>query len=79
MACTVAVEDVIDEHYEKQAQKLGDTEPELKSVIEQFQADEQAHRDTALEHGATGAPGYPVLSAAIKAGSRLAIWLSERI
>ena len=24
-------------------------------------------------------PGYPLLSAGIKAGSRLAIWLSERI
>ena len=79
MACTVAVEDVIDEHYEKQAQKLDDTESELKAVIEKFQADEREHRDTALEHGATGAPGYPVLSGAIKAGSRLAIWLSERI
>jgi len=25
------------------------------------------------------APGYPILSAAIKTGSRMAIWLSERI
>ena len=37
------------------------------------------HRDTALAHGAEQAPAYPVLSAAIKAGSRLAIWLSERV
>ena len=30
-------------------------------------------------HEAERAPAYPVLSAAIKSGSRLAIWLSERI
>ena len=30
MACTVAVEDVIGKHYEKQAKELGDKEPALK-------------------------------------------------
>jgi ubiquinone biosynthesis monooxygenase Coq7 len=54
-------------------------EAALQAVVEEFRADELEHRDTALAHGAEGAPGYPVLSAAIKAGSRLAIWLSERI
>ena len=29
-------------------------------------------------HGAKEAPGYEILTGAIKAGSRLAIWLSER-
>jgi ubiquinone biosynthesis monooxygenase Coq7 len=79
MACTVAVEEVIDEHYEKQAERLGDADPELAAAIVQFRADELAHRDTALEHGATEALGYDLLSAAIKTGSRLAIWLSTRI
>ncbi len=78
MACTVAVEEVIDEHYTEQADALGDDEPELKSVIEEFTADEQAHRDTGLAHGAERAPAYPLLSAAVKAGSRAAIWLSTR-
>jgi ubiquinone biosynthesis monooxygenase Coq7 len=79
MACTVAVEEVIDEHYRDQIETLGDAEPALKAEIEEFRADEIEHRDTGLAHGATSAPGYPVLSAAIKAGSRLAIWLSTRL
>ena len=79
MACTVAVEEVIDEHYAGQAEQLGEDEAELKATIEQFRAEELEHRDTGLEHDAEGAPAYPVLTGAIKAGSRLAIWLSERI
>ena len=79
MACTVAVEEVIDEHYAGQAERLGDANPQLTETILQFRADELAHRDAALEHGAEAAPGYDLLSAFIKTGSRLAIWLSERI
>ncbi len=78
MACTAAVEEVIDQHYEKQASSLGDEESELKDTIEEFRAEEVEHRDIALEEGAEQAPGYPLLSAGIKAGSRAAIWLSER-
>jgi ubiquinone biosynthesis monooxygenase Coq7 len=79
MACTVAVEEVIDEHYANQAERLGEADPQLAAAIGEFRADELAHRDAALEHGATEALGYDVLSAVIKTGSRLAIWLSERI
>jgi 3-demethoxyubiquinol 3-hydroxylase len=79
MACTVAVEEVIDEHYAKQAEALGDSEPELKATIEAFRADEIAHREIGLAEGATQAPGYPLLTGAIKTGSRLAIWLAERV
>ncbi|MBL8838096.1 MAG: demethoxyubiquinone hydroxylase family protein [Alphaproteobacteria bacterium] len=79
MACTVAVEEVIDEHYAAQAAALGDREPALKAVIEEFRREELEHRDEGLAHGATEAPAYELLSSAIKAGSRLAIWLSTRI
>jgi ubiquinone biosynthesis monooxygenase Coq7 len=81
MACTVAVEEVIDEHYAKQSERLEEdrNEAELRDTIEEFRAEELEHRDTALEHGAEQAPGYEVLTAAVKTGSRLAIWLSERI
>jgi ubiquinone biosynthesis monooxygenase Coq7 len=82
MACTVAIEEVIDEHYQQQSERLsGDThqdEPMLKSTIDEFRAEELQHRDTALGLGAADAVGYPVLSAVIKTGSRAAIWLSER-
>lgn len=78
MACTQAVEEVIDEHYAQQAEALGEQEPALKATIEQFRAEELEHRDTAVEQGAEEAPAHPVLTGAIKAGSRLAIWLSQR-
>ena len=79
MACTVAIEEVIEAHYGGQAARLGPEEAELKDTIEEFQADEREHRATALDHGAEQTPGYEVLRGAIKSGSRLAIWLSERI
>ena len=79
MACTVAVEEVIDEHYRGQAERLGEDEPALRERLLAFRDDELAHREVALAHGAAETPGYELLSAAIKAGSRLAIWLSERL
>ena len=78
MACTVAVEEVIDEHYARQAAALGDEEPELKRMIEEFRGQEIEHRDIGLKEGAEQAPGYELLKGAIKTGSRLAIWLAER-
>ena len=79
MACTAAVEEVIDEHYAKQAAALGDDEAELRETIEKFREDELEHRDTAIAHEAEETPGYEALSAVIKKGSKLAIWLSERV
>jgi ubiquinone biosynthesis monooxygenase Coq7 len=84
MACTVAVEEVIIEHYADQSARLGalpsnEAEPVLKQMIEEFRAEEVEHCDTARANDAEKAPGYTILSSAIKTGSRLAIWLSERV
>ena len=79
MACTVAVEEVIDEHYAAQAEALGDDEPALKQTIETFREEELEHRDIGYAEGAEQAPGYPVLTRAVKGASKLAIWLSERV
>jgi 3-demethoxyubiquinol 3-hydroxylase len=79
MACTVAVEEVIDEHYRAQTERLGDRDPDLARTIEEFRADELKHRDVAIEHGATDALGYELISAVVKTGSRLAIWISTRL
>jgi len=79
MACTVAVEEVIEEHYAQQIAALGDDEAELRDKLTAFRDDELEHRDVGLAHEAEAAPAYPALSAAIKSGSRLAIWLSERL
>ena len=78
MACTAAVEEVIEQHYADQAALLADEDRELKGTIEKFRDEEIEHRATALAEGAEQAPAYPVLTGAVKAGSRLAIWLSER-
>ncbi len=79
MACTDAVETVIDEHYQEQLDSLGDKDPELSDMIRQFQAEEVEHREIAKEHGSEQAVAYPVLSGAIKAGCRAAIWLAKRV
>ena len=79
MACTVAVEEAIDEHYRAQEDTLGDDEAELRADIARFRAEELEHRDTGLEHEAEQAPAYRLLSAAIKTGCKLAIKISERV
>lgn len=80
MACTVAVEEVIDEHYARQQAKLGgDQDPPLEQLITKCREEENEHKETGLAHGAEQAFGYPVLSSAIKGGARLAIWLSTRV
>lgn len=79
LACTDAVETEIDRHYGRQLEQLGDDDPELAGDIAEFRAEEVEHRDTAREAGATGAFGYPLLTAAIRAGCKAAIELSKRI
>lgn len=79
MACTAAVEEVIGEHYAEQSAALGDDERELRETIEAFRDDEMHHRDVSLQHGAAAAPAFVPLTTAIKAGTRLAIWLSKKL
>jgi 3-demethoxyubiquinol 3-hydroxylase len=79
MACTDAVETEIDRHYSEQLAELGDEDPELAADITEFQAEELEHRETARAHGAEEAIAYPLLTAAIRAGCRVAIELSKRI
>ena len=79
MACTAAVETEIDAHYREQLEQLGDDDPELSAAIADFRAEELEHKEAALAAGAEGAPGYPLLSATIRAGCRAAIALAKRI
>jgi ubiquinone biosynthesis monooxygenase Coq7 len=79
MACTVAVEEAIDEHYRAQVETLGESEPELRQTIETFRAEELEHRDIGLANEAELAPAYRLLSAAIKVGCKVAIKASERV
>ena len=79
MACTAAIETEIDLHYGAQVDRLGDDDSALSAIIREFRAEEVEHRDAALAAGAERAPAYPLLSAAIRLGCRMAIGLSERI
>ncbi|WP_243457052.1 demethoxyubiquinone hydroxylase family protein [Parasphingorhabdus cellanae] len=80
MACTAAVETEIDLHYKEQLEQLeSENDPELLSKIAEFREEELEHKQTAIESGAEDTPGYPVLSAAIRLGCKVAIGLSKRI
>jgi ubiquinone biosynthesis monooxygenase Coq7 len=79
MACTVAVEEVIGEHYKRQVDEIRDREPDLAGKLERLREQELEHRATGLAEGAEKAPGYPVLSGLIKAGCRLAIKVAQKV
>lgn len=79
MACTAAVEDVIEKHYGEQAEDLARDEPELAETVSQFRLDELEHKHTAEAEGAEETPGYRLLSAAIRSGCRVAIKLAEKV
>ncbi|KAF4116118.1 hypothetical protein G5714_003607 [Onychostoma macrolepis] len=83
MACTVAVEESISEHYNSQIRTLMEKDPEkyteLLQLIKEFRDDEMEHHDTGLEHDAETVPGYQLMKAIIQAGCKAAIYVSERL
>lgn len=79
MACTVAVEEVIDEHYREQLKTLSDNEKLLKEKIEKFRLEEVEHRDIGLENHAEDAAAYPILRGAVRTATKFAIFLSKKI
>ena len=79
MACTIAVEEVIGEHYQKQAENLGEDEADLKTKIERFRDEELEHRDIAIDYKGREARHYKLLHDVIQAGCRTAIKIAEKI
>ena len=79
MLCTASVEEVIDDHYKNQINKLGSDENELKKKIEKFNEDENNHKKIAYETGATNKGLYSIMDKLIRTGSRIAIAISEKI
>ncbi len=79
MLCTASVEEVIDEHYQNQIDKIGDDEKELKKKIIKFREDELHHKDIAYKNGANKDGVYSILDKMIKTSSRIAIRISEKI
>ena len=79
MLCTASVEEVIDKHYLNQINQLGPEEKELKKKITKFRDDELDHKDIAYKEGATKKGIYSIMDKIIKAGSKIAINISEKI
>lgn len=82
MTCTVAVEEVIDKHYEEQLESLKEQELENKDLIkkiEKFQAEELEHKNIALENNAEDLNIYQPLKFVIGQISKLAITISKKI
>jgi ubiquinone biosynthesis monooxygenase Coq7 len=79
MACTVAVEEVIDAHYQEQLATLGENEAQLKEKIEKFRKEEVEHKNIGLENNAENTTGYLILRSVVGAATKLAIFLSKRI
>jgi len=79
MACTIAVEEVIGEHYQKQADVLGEDERDLHAIVERFRDEELEHRDIAVNHEGREAQHYKILRSVIQRGCRTAIKIAEKI
>ncbi len=79
MACTVAVEKVIGEHYQEQLDLLKNDHKDLKKTISKFRDDELEHHDIGIEHDAESAPGYKIMSKVIELGCKTAIAISKKI
>ena len=79
MACTVAVEKVIGEHYQEQLDLLKDDHKDLKKTISKFRDDELEHHDIGIDHDAESAPGYRIMSKVIEFGCKTAIAISKKV
>jgi ubiquinone biosynthesis monooxygenase Coq7 len=78
MACTVAVEEVITEHYNSQLAS-GVLDAALTPTIQKFRDEEMEHHATGLAHEAESAPFYGLLSGIIRAGCKMAIAASAHL
>jgi ubiquinone biosynthesis monooxygenase Coq7 len=76
MTATVAIEEVIDQHYAHQIDII-ENDAALKSAIETIREDELEHRDIALKHNPQAIVAYPLIKTTIQIASRAAIWLSK--
>jgi len=83
MACTVAVETVIVEHYNDQLRMLMESkeevDEEILETIKKCRDEEQEHHDTGINHGAEQAPFYQALTNVIKFGCKAAISISKAL
>jgi 3-demethoxyubiquinol 3-hydroxylase len=78
-ACTIAVESVIEKHYAEQKDRLSLDEKELAQTISKFRDEELEHHDTSIKNGGKETIAFPYIDKLVQKGSKLAIWLSNRL
>ncbi|KAF1760198.1 hypothetical protein GCK72_008444 [Caenorhabditis remanei] len=83
MACTVAVEELIGQHYNDQLKELladdPETHKELLKTLTRLRDEELHHHDTGIEHNGLKAPAYDALKWVIQTGCKGAIKIAEKI
>jgi ubiquinone biosynthesis monooxygenase Coq7 len=82
MACTVAVEDVIEKHYASQLdlmQSANIKDDDLAKNIARIRSEEIDHKDTGIASQAEKLNFYKPLSAIVKFGCKLGISISKRL
>ncbi len=88
MACTTAVEETIDHHYQEQIEEIkkeiaqSENAEELSALqekIEKFRAEELEHRDIGYENNAADLKYFSPLSHFVKATTRFAIAVSKKV
>ena len=79
MACTIAVEEVIGDHYKKQSTALKKSNPRLSKLLKRFSDEELGHANIAENHKGKNAPGYHLLRFIIQTGCKGAIKIAEKI
>ncbi len=80
-ACTIAVEEVIVDHYQSQIDSLKNS-PEhkpLMDIIDKFKKEEDHHREIAEQSGGRNTPAYDILEKVVKGITRAAIKISTKI
>ena len=81
MACTIAVEEVIGEHYQKQVDALENTDvdPNLVKTLAKFRDEELEHKDIAVASEGEKAPAYQLFKFVVQTGTKAAIKIAEKI
>ncbi|CAI4231187.1 unnamed protein product [Auanema sp. JU1783] len=83
MACTIAVEELIGQHYNNQLKELIADDPEahadLLKTITRLRDEELEHHDTGIRHDGLKAPMYDALKFVIQTGCKGAIFVAEKI
>ncbi|KAI1709972.1 ubiquinone biosynthesis protein COQ7 domain-containing protein [Ditylenchus destructor] len=83
MACTIAVEELIGQHYNDQIKDLVEDSPEehkeLLEILTRLRDEELEHHDHGVEHKGLEAPMYSALKNVIQTGCRAAIWVAKRV